>query len=359
MMESWKRAETGSQRANFYQRKLGIPFVDKDLQPVSMSHCLACAREGVAAGLTWQSSSREPTVLGCDQMGSFLVLVVMKRLRNGAQGVIHVEAVYGHDVFDRIAEVMLAYNVEIACLEQLPNVNDSRRLANDDRFRGKVFLVHYSPSPGADLVSWSDAFSRSDAKTEVSMRSRYVAVAQQYKAMQASLFRVRNMTTLFPDPSMLSQDVIDRGEWRRINICRDWLFEDLTRVGLIVEEDPETRRQMPKVIKLGADPHFAFALLLANLAFIRVHGGSTMILPEGSGQEGRLPAPLAETFARAMPGISPMLLGLLVDPPLTTCSSCVDFKPGSNGIGTCTVRNLQTASGETSCMLYVRGGANG
>jgi len=73
--------------------------------------------------------------------------------------------------------------------------------------------------------------------------------------MQAALFRIKNTTCLWPEPLLLEQDVLQKGKYRRVQIARDWCFEDFTRVALVIETDPDTGARKPSVLKLGADPH--------------------------------------------------------------------------------------------------------
>ena len=72
---------------------------------------------------------------------------------------------------------------------------------------------------------------------------------QQYKATQASLYRVRDGACLFPDPGALEQDVSDDGVPRRIALCRDWLFLHLTKTALVVEDHPEARTLRCYILK--------------------------------------------------------------------------------------------------------------
>lgn len=344
MIEQWNRAVTGDQKKTFYNRKLGLPFIDKDQLPVTMEHCLAAVAEGERLGLRWRDRSRGPTFMGIDQMGSFNVAIVKERLPDGRQAVVHAEAIFNDDPFERCAELMELYSVAVCVVEQLPNANDARRFAN--RFRGRVFLAGYSGDAKADMIVWGDAISRSDRKTAEEDRSRYSVVLQQYKAMQAALFRVKNLHCLFPPPAERVQEVIDKGERRRIPVL-EWVFLHLTKTALVVEEDEETRARKPLVKKVGLDPHFAFANMLCDVAWSRAHGTGMLILPENPAFAG----PQTETakrVAESMPGLPRQVVEILDSLPPGVCGRCSAFVEGQ-----CTARGFSVGEKDAACPLFV------
>ncbi len=350
MAEAWNRAETGDQRASFWQRKLGLPYVDRSQLPVTMADCLACVAEGLAIGLTWQPSGHD-TFMGIDQMGSFVVCVIKRRLPDNRQAVVHIEAVFNDNPFERCGELMDQYGVALCGVEILPNVNDARRFAS--KFRGRVFLAKYATSGNSDMLAWGDAPGvRSDMKTAEEDRERYSVTIQQYKMMQTALYRIRNKQCLFPDPALLEQDVIDHGERKRINITRDWAFSHFCKTALVVEQDEETRTNKPKVVKIGIDPHFSFANMLCDAVYTRVHGASTFIIPE-SGARGERPrpdTPLGEKVTRNMPGF-PVHVANMMDQGYRpgTCSGCVNFNADINY---CNLRKFTTEATAVSCELF-------
>lgn len=351
MAEAWNRAVTGDQRKTFYNRKLGRPYIDRDQLPVTMADCLACVADGMAAGLIWeQACPRETTYMGVDQMGGYNAVIIKRRLPDGRQAVVHAEAIFDISPFERCAELMTQYGVALCVVEQLPNVNDARQFAN--RFRGRVYLAGYATDWKSDMITWGDQITRSDRKTAEEDRTRYTVVLQQYKAMQASLFRIRNRHTLFPDPAGLEQDVIERGERKRINLCRDWVFVHFTKTALVVEEDEQTRTPKPKVVKIGIDPHFSYANMLCDVGWSRVHGNAIFVLPP-SGAKGDRPvpeAPLAQKVEKTMPGLPSHVLAMLDEGHRPgTCGACAEFDKAKN---LCKVRLLNVTADMVSCPLY-------
>lgn len=354
MMDAWNHAATGDQRKSFANRKLGIPYVDRDQLPVTMADCLACEAEGIAYGLEWETFARqgESYYLGLDQMGSFVVAVIKRRLPDGRQAVVHVEAIFSDNPFVRCGELMDQYSIALACIEGLPNINEARRFAN--RFRGRVYLAKYATTFNSDMLTWGDQASRSDRKTAEEDRERYSVMIQQYKMMQNALHRVRNRHCLFPDTTKLEQEVIERGERKRINLTRDWVFLHFTRTALVVEQDEETRTPKPKVVKIGLDPHFSYANMLCDVAWARVHGASMVILPEARGvrERPKPETPLGERINERMPGLPKPVLDMLDQGAREgTCGGCESF---DRGRGYCKLRLLTTRAEEISCELFER-----
>ena len=338
MFEAWSRARTGDQKKSFYNRRLARPYIDASQLPVSMLDCLACVEAGAKAGVTWKTSGRD-TFMGIDQMGSFNAVLIKERLPDGRQATIHVEAVFDLDPFERCAQLMSVYGVQMCVVEQLPNVNDARRFAN--RFPGRVFLASYADHKD-DMIVWGDALSVSDRKTSEEDRSRYSVSLHQYKCMQTSLFRIRDRACLFADPDELIQDVIDDGVSKRIPILRDWVFVHFTKTALVVEEDEETRKLRPKVKKVGIDPHYSFANMLCDVAWARSYGTSTFFFPETAMAAPNRPAALPSHIS-AMLDAGKALVG-------EVCGRCISFDDKS---GRCLERALTVRATDQGCDVFI------
>jgi hypothetical protein len=280
--------------------------------------------------------------MGIDQMGGWNAVIIKKRLPTGHQAVIHVEAVFDIDPFERCAELMTQYGVSVCVVEQLPNVNDACRFAN--WFRGRVFMAGYA-NLRDDAMIWGDDMSRSDRRTSEEDRSRYTVALNQYKVMQTALYRIRDRACVFPNPLLLEQNVIEHGVRRRIPILRDWVFHHFTKTALVVEQDEETRKPVAKVQKVGIDPHFAFANMLCDVAWARNYGTSTMILP-GADADGPK-TDVAAAMERNMPGLPASVMRMVDQAPPGTCGRCASFQAGH-----CTFRDLLVGATDTACMLF-------
>lgn len=357
MIMDWRNAKTGSQKQSFYNRTLARPFVDHDKLPVTLAHCEAGVHEGRLVGLEWETEAEPGTsyYLGVDQMGGFFCAVVKKRLPDGRQGVVHVEAVWALDPWARMSELMKAFRISVCVVEQLPDVNGARAFAL--KHRGRVFL---NTSFGEEMLLWHDQLSRSDRRTAETDRSQYELQINQYKLMQSALFRVRDLNCLFPDPALLLQDVqTDKGA-KRVAILRDWVFDHFTKTGLAVDtgdgegktkrrNDGEVKKPRPYVQKIGIDPHFAFANMLCDAAWGREQGTGTIFIPKAATGAGD--AQLGTEIQQpSTPGAPATTVAVVHRPAPNTCGGCDGFNPKR---GFCNPRKMLTTAREHMCHLFV------
>lgn len=351
MVEGLLRAKTGDQKKSYYNRTLARPYIDADQLPVTMAHCEAAAKEGAAAGLVWEREGKG-YYMGIDQMGSFNAVIVKKRMPDGRQGVVHVEAVFDLDPFARCAEMMDEFGIAVCVVEQLPNVNDARKFAN--RFPGRVFLAGYADLRD-DQMTWGDQLTRSERRTSEEDRSRYMVTLNQYKCMQTALYRIRGELQadgrlvpmcLFPDPNLLEQDVIEEGVTKRIPILRDWVWFHFTKCALVVEDHPETRKPKGKVQKVGIDPHYAYANMLCDVAWARQHGTTTIFFPHAPEASAA-----QKSLQEQMPGL-PEKVAAMVEAPLPdhVCGRCAAYDKKA---GYCMERGFKVQAKDPACVMFL------
>jgi hypothetical protein len=337
---------------NFHNRKLGKPFLDPTVTPVTMEHCARAVELGRAAGVVWKERARN-TFMGIDQMGKFNVHLIMERLPDGRQAVIYVEETYSDDPFMRSSELMEQFGVQCCVVEINPNYNDAHRFAK--RHLGKVFLCNGFGALDGDMVVWGDApkVDASDRRTAEDTRSRYVVKADQYKCMQASLARIVQGTCLFPDPQGLVQEVVDKGV-KQMAAVLPRAFLHFTKTALVAEKDKETNKFKRAVKKIGIDPHFSYSLQLAGVAWARAHGTASFILPqEKTVDEERREAALAAN----MPGMPAHVMAAMEKAVGGTCGACTAFPMNDDGTmpprGVCGERGCIVQASDPGCDMFV------
>jgi hypothetical protein len=228
-------------------------------------------------------------------------------------------------------------------VEQLPNVNSARAFANRHNKNGaRVYLAGYA-NLRDDMMIWGDDMTKSDQRTAADARSRHTVTLQQYKAMQATLHRIRDGGCLFPDPQGLAQNIQEGPETKKVLILQDWVFDHYTKTALIVTQDEKERKPVGKVVKIGLDPHFSFATMLCDVAWARNHGAGTMILPDANAPK----TTMQEKVEKAMPGLPSAVLAMM-DTPDGTCGRCSAFEAGN-----CTARGLVVQPKDPGCSIYV------
>lgn len=337
-MESYNSA---TDMKNFYNRKLGKPFNDPSQVPITLEHLQAAADKGMAHGLTWKRSARG-TYAGIDNMGGYSCMIILERLPNGVMALVHAEQVHGLDPWERLSEIMRQYGVVVCVCEQLPNYDSAKQFAQ--RHLGKVFLVsRYCDIPD-DMLRWGDARqTRQDYKTADDARDEHTVELDQYKMMDWSFARITGGTLWTPDPNGLSQSIMVKKLARTVLLLREVLWNHFTRTALVTEKDPDEHKMRRFVKKIGIDPHFSFALMMACAAYCRAYGTSSFIMPDVSSSEG------GANELRNLPGLPASVVQALAQLPESVCGRCEHFEAGL-----CKERGLGVMSTDVSCMLYER-----
>lgn len=326
---------------NFYNRKLGRPYVDPSQVPINMEILAACEVDGLAAGLKWKTSSRE-SFMGIDNMGGFSCVYLAERMPDGRMATIHVEAVYGLNPWSRMGEMMEEYSVAVCVCEQLPNYDSAKMFAA--RFPGRVFLVSNYKLIDDDMIQWNDAhLSKADRKTASEYRDRYTLALDQYKMMSWSLARLSKRTTLFPKADGLSQDVDEKGMMQRRPILRDVVWLHFTKTALITVIDDDEHKMRRKVMKVGLDPHFSFAYMLCCAAWCRAYGTTQFLMPEGPSMGEK-----REQIDKVLPGLPSQVLNLIEEAEPNTCGACSE-----NRNGNCQARAFSVRPSDPACPMFI------
>lgn len=337
---------TATDMKNFFNRKLGKPYLDPSQVPVTLEHMAHCAAVGMAAGLVWKTRANG-AYMGIDQMGNFNVHVIKERLPDGRQAVIHVEETYSADPFERSAELMELYGIAVCVVEINPNYNDAKKFAN--RFPGRVFICNSFGSIVEGMIHWGDTPKQntSDRRTDEEAQDRFTLKMDQYKCMQVSMsrFTTPEPSCIFPDPQGLVQEVIDKGQ-RQLVAVLPRVFHHFTKTALVAEKDEETNQYRRSVKKVGIDPHFSYANMLCDVAWSRAHGTSTFILPDGRGTERKVLQP----GDIQVPGTVGAVLEQLEIARDDTCGKCVSRDPVT---GMCSETAMITRASDAGCWAYI------
>lgn len=330
---------------NFYNRKLGKPYLDPSQIPVTLEHMANCVAAGVAAGIQWKTRA-SGCYMGIDQMGQFNVVVIKERLPDGRQAIVHIEEIYDEDPFARCDVLMRNFGVAVCVVEINPNYNDAKRFAG--RFPGRVFICNSFGSMVEGMIQWGDApkLDTSDRRTDEEERDRFTLRMDQYKCCQVSMarFTADEPHCLIPDPQALVQEVLEKGKRNLVPVAPR-MFHHFTKTALVAERDDETNQYKRSVKKVGIDPHFSYANMLCDVAWARSHGTTSFILPAE-----KTATPGQEAIVEAMPGL-PEHIVAMVDPlPQGVCGRCSAFDPDA---GRCTMRNFLVQKKDPGCDMFM------
>ncbi|MGF6641749.1 phage terminase large subunit family protein [Paraburkholderia sp. MM6662-R1] len=329
---------------NFYNRKLGKPYVDPRQTPITLAALNECARLGMLAGLVWKKTARR-TFMGIDNMGGMSCVVIIERMADGRMALVHAEQIHGLNPWARLDDLMVEYGVVVAVCEQLPNYDSAKQFAA--RHSGKVFLVASYTIIEDDMLRWGDAVvTKNDRRTAAEYRDRYTVTLDQYKMMSWAFGRIQKQMILFPDPQALTQQIIDRGEPRTVAILKDVLFEHFMKTALVTMTDDDEHKMRRKVLKIGIDPHFSYSFMMACSAWCRAYGTSSFLLPDEPRNQDVVALPGARTKNH-------LLNRLLVETEAadaSTCGGCASF---DRQHGYCQEREVLVRASDAACPLYV------
>lgn len=338
---------TATDMKNFYNRKLGMPYLDPSQVPVTMEHLAHCVDVGRRLGVVWESRGTG-CFMGIDQMGNFNVHVIKRRLPDGRQAVVYVEMTYSADPFARSSELMEQFGIAVCVVEINPNYNDAKKFAA--RHPGRVFICDSFGSLKEDMIIWGDApkLSATDRRTSEEARDRWTLRMDQYKCMQVSMarFTANDPMCVFPDPQGLVQEVIEKGQRQAVPVL-PVAFKHFTKTALVAEKDEETNQYKRSVKKIGIDPHFSYANMLCDVAWSRSHGTASFLIPDGGSHVAEM---RAKSEKLDMPGLPTAVTAMIVDlPPGQVCGRCSAFRDGR-----CEDRDVLVAPADQGCVLWVR-----
>lgn len=339
---------TATDMKNFFNRKLGKPYLDPSQVPVTLEHLARCVEAGTKAGVQWKTRARG-TFMGIDQMGNYNVHIIKERLPDGRQAVIHVEETYDADPFMRSSELMEQYGVAVCVVEINPNYNDAKKFAQ--RHPGRVFICNSFGSVQDGMIQWGDTpkMNASDRRTDAEAMDRYTLRMDQYKCMQVSMsrFTADEPSCLFPDPQELIQEVIEKGQKQMVAVLPR-VFHHFTKTALVAERDDETNQYKRSVKKVGIDPHFSYANMLCDVAWARAHGTSTFILPDAGrnahGQNRLDPAAI---------GVPAQLADLIEQVEVSREEVCARCDSYDEATGMCGETGYRVNSADPGCWAFI------
>ncbi len=279
----------------FYNSKLGLPYIDKETRGATIEDCLTCVdNESVWSqkmGREWRRANMKNTALGADCQAGYHCVVIKTRTASGKYRTVHVEVcddpTEGFDPWRRVAQLMLEYDVKVAVIDGAPHWNEAKRF--QQAFPGRVWLASYhdeqSSKGRSALIRWSDRKGTGQRGDEVLDKGR-VSINRTL-GLRWSLRRWRNRLNVIGNPDTLIQELPIqagkvvfasglRGRRSPVAIVRAVYLDHQTRVAFRKEYADEDAKRTGswkfKAEHIGIDPHFAHAELYCNAAMSRIMG---------------------------------------------------------------------------------------
>lgn len=300
MTELWVQWKRATDKQNFYNQKLGLPYIDEANRPIT----LRIINECTDLDLKWysnmnamerQAAVRDTTVMGVDHMSGNAYVVVVRLTKDGPT-LLHLEIIEEDNPkyfvkneksgelektspFNRMHEIMKEFNIDFALIDGNPNPNESKNFAR--KYLAKVFIAFYTSDPkNNEAVQWQDrARHKIATRKSNEQKFKYKAIINQYVCVDFMFQKWVDNVVITPQLDDIFQVARD-AEGRMVNHCIGATFKKHL-MGLVRErkEQGEAGTYRMHWKKIGGDPHFTFATAFAMTAADRASiTGSSMLI---------------------------------------------------------------------------------
>jgi len=272
----WKRT---TNKQEFYNSKLGLPYVDAENMGVTMDILKSIVKED----LPWAEPNKPETktAMGIDQ-GAGYIMVTIADHKDNQKRIRHVEIVDQHNPdyrgpdgeilspFNRAAELMKEYNVGLCVVDAMPSVNDALQFAR--QFPGRVFLAYYAD--GKEMVQWNDRskYKETVRKAGPLLKFKHTATISRFASLDYMFGELKSGSFIVPDPHRLRQMAHDEKTNQLVPTAPcERLFDHLCRlIKNWKETNEETGDGKWRWVYAGGDPHLAHSLNYCNIALERL-----------------------------------------------------------------------------------------
>lgn len=278
LKDLWNTYNRTTNRAEFMNASLGLPFIDEQNRGVTKSQLDAC----VDPALEWAHPGKVANMaMGVDVGGGYCYVVIAD-LSDSKKRIRHVEIIESDNPaymeagkkvspFKRLRQLMRDYKIQLCVIDAMPNYDMVLEFAQE--FPGKVFASFYAKD-ARDVVSWSDK-----PKTKLTLKKagpllkfKHYCILSRYLSMDVSLGEWSKQNVICPDPDRLVQMAFDEKSktlqpeavMRR---AQSMLMRLVKRFHVTNEDTGEGRHEW---IYSGGDPHFAHAWNYCNVALERL-----------------------------------------------------------------------------------------
>lgn len=279
----WDFYHRTTNKAEFFNAKLGLPYIDEENRGVTLGQLKAC----VDPMLEWaQPGKASHTAMGVDVGGGYCYVFIAD-LHENKKRIRHVEIIEADNPhymengkrvtpFKRLRELIKEYKVQLCVIDAMPNYDMVLELAQD--YPGKVFASFYAKE-AKDVVNWSDR-----PRTKVSLKKagpllkfKYYCVLSRYLSLDVALGQWSDGDVVCPDPDRLVQMCFDERTKNLqpeavMNRAFSMFMRLIKRFNVTNEDTGEGRHEW---VYSGGDPHFAHAWNYCNIALERLRRSTT------------------------------------------------------------------------------------
>lgn len=278
LKDLWATYSRTTNKAEFMNASLGLPFIDEENRGVSKAALDAC----VNPDLQWAEAGKvSGCAMGVDVGGGYCYVTIAD-LKDGKKRIRHVEIIESDNPrymeagkkvspFRRLRQLMVDYKVQLCVIDSMPNYDSVLEFAQE--FPGKVFAAFYAKE-AKDVVTWSDK-----PKTKVTLKKagpllkfKWYCILSRYLSLDVALGAWAKQDVICPNPDALVQVCFDEktkllqpeAVMRR---AQNMYMRLVKRFHVTNEETGEGRQEW---IYSGQDPHFAHSWNYCNVALERL-----------------------------------------------------------------------------------------
>ncbi len=278
--EIWRFYKRTTNMSEFFNSKLGLPYVDEEARGVSLDQLKACVDPMFEWGRP-KAKNQPRTAMGVDQGGGY-VMAVIADMVDGKKRIRHVEIIDhrnpiykegGQKVspFKRLAQLMEEFNVGLCVVDSMPNINDALHFAQ--AFPGRVFLAYYNKE-AKDMVQWGDKKKHKETvrKAGPLLKFKYIVSINKFSGLDFTLGEWARGDWKCPDPEKLVQMCHDeRTDNLQLEAPCNRMFDHFTRmIKRFKETNEETGEGKYEWIYSSGDPHLLFAQMHLTVALERL-----------------------------------------------------------------------------------------
>lgn len=284
--EIWDFFKRTKNLSEFYNAKLGLPFIDEASRGVTPGQVAACVDPQLRWGPTTKKGAK--VAMGVDQGAGYLMVVIMA-LVGGKREILWTEIIEAENPryfdsngnitspFERLHKLMEEFKVNLALVDGMPNVNDAMKFCQ--AYPRRAFLGYYSRGQ-KEVVQWLDKKMKAGVKKAGALlRFKHTASIGRFSSLALALGRWSDREVGLPPPDAMFQDCFDEAT----NIIRTEsparrLMSHLTRLVKQLEvSDTQMGEGTWTYIFVGKDPHLAHAFNYANVALERISGSTSFV----------------------------------------------------------------------------------
>ena len=270
--------------AEFYNAKLGLPYVDEDNRGVSREVLDTLVNNDLCWGFEDPKLRAQKTAMGVDVGADYAYVTIMDvdPSNSSRKRVRHLEVIERRNkryfdasgnpqnAFVRIRELMKEFNVGIAVIDQAPNYDQVLDMSKD--MPGKVFAANFTKG-GKNVVEWGDrSYTSEGVKKSGKYRNKYHVNINRFLGLQAMYADLNSQNIIFPSYNGLRQMMRneDTGVFEPTSVIDRW-FDMLPRhykTFKITNEQEGTGSWTWEYA--GNDPHGSFSICYSLVALERL-----------------------------------------------------------------------------------------